>query len=493
MAKKHTLIKDFRIFPVSKKQSVLFCPDRQLLFQIDDAIKDVLADGSNLQKKGPGEALRELESMCGQGVFDAPLRGSRRKRRYKIRRLELHISNSCNLACSYCFAMGGDYGLRIKNKNMKWRTARRVIDYLLEQNRGSRDAVSIQFFGGEPLLNIAVLKKSLAYIEEKCKNDRYPYIEKSIATNGTLFTDEAIDILRRYNCVPWVSLDACAASHDKNRPYRQGGPSFKDIIKGLKRVRDIAPGLPVVICTTLGIEDDLEDIIRRQSGLDSTHLNLKVRFSLYDKCEYRRSDYNGLLTRMKEGLKEMHPVTPKNKRYSSFMTPFMFYHLHTGSAIYSGCGAGINRLAVNSDGDVFICSVGMSAGEKLCNISEDSFREKIKKKVDSIYAGSRADEIECANCWSRNLCNGPCILGRETPSALPGKSRVCDFIRLLNEFYIRSYAAMEYKDAEGLFGLHRDTEGLLRKIMLLYEVRDIKNQGLKHIKYLTPVTGGAQP
>jgi len=65
----------------------------------------------------PSECLRpttavpasELVSQSACRSGDTP--GVNATGRPQLSRLTLHISNTCNLGCTYCYASGGDYGL----------------------------------------------------------------------------------------------------------------------------------------------------------------------------------------------------------------------------------------------------------------------------------------------------------------------------------------------------------------------------------------------
>ena len=76
-----------------------------------------------------------------------------------VKSLCLHIAHDCNLRCGYCFAstvsFGHDRGL------MSPEVACRAVDFLLEHG-GSRKHAEIDFFGGEPLLNMATVRAAVA-------------------------------------------------------------------------------------------------------------------------------------------------------------------------------------------------------------------------------------------------------------------------------------------------------------------------------------------
>ncbi len=72
----------------------------------------------------------------------------------------LHVSHDCNLRCRYCFAGQGIYGG--KPQTMPFEVAKAAIDFLVAQS-GPRRHLELDFFGGEPLLNLGVVKQTVAY------------------------------------------------------------------------------------------------------------------------------------------------------------------------------------------------------------------------------------------------------------------------------------------------------------------------------------------
>ena len=130
-----------------------------------------------------------------------------------IKALCLHVAHTCNLNCTYCFASQGKY--HGKEALMSLEVACRAIDFLVE-NSGTRRNLEVDFFGGEPLMNWDVVKKTVAYarsIEESAgKNFRF-----TLTTNGMLVDDEVIEFANRemHNVV--LSLDGRAEVHDRFR------------------------------------------------------------------------------------------------------------------------------------------------------------------------------------------------------------------------------------------------------------------------------------
>ena len=57
------------------------------------------------------------------------------------------VTEDCNLRCKYCYITH-----KSSNKKMSFEVAKKFIDYILSENIKYQDAVTLDFIGGEPLL-----------------------------------------------------------------------------------------------------------------------------------------------------------------------------------------------------------------------------------------------------------------------------------------------------------------------------------------------------
>ena len=76
-----------------------------------------------------------------------------------VKALCLHVSHDCNLRCKYCFASTGDFGTGHR-MTMDFETAKRAIDFVIAKS-GHRRNIEVDFFGGEPLMAMDSVKKTV--------------------------------------------------------------------------------------------------------------------------------------------------------------------------------------------------------------------------------------------------------------------------------------------------------------------------------------------
>ncbi|MCL2150745.1 MAG: radical SAM protein [Coriobacteriia bacterium] len=135
--------------------------------------------------------------------------------------LVLWPTGRCNLECRYCYAAG------VSSQDMDLATACQAIDRM-------EGPLSIQFAGGEPLLNIGLVEAACAYAAA-----RHDDVLFSIQTNGSLIDRQAIEVIKRYRIAIGVSLDGRPETNEHLR-----GDTF-EVIKGINSL--YAAGLAINI------------------------------------------------------------------------------------------------------------------------------------------------------------------------------------------------------------------------------------------------------
>ena len=197
--------------------STLSEADREALIQefADAEVEGILADFLVLEEQGmlwhPG--YREIaQQYVSQPTY--------------VKALCLNVSHDCNLRCQYCFAGKGSFGG--ERMNMSQEVAHKAVDFLLEAS-GPKTAVEIDFFGGEPLLNMDVVRSTVEYGRAQAAKLGKD-ISFTITTNGVLLTDEIINYLDRemYNVV--LSLDGRREVNDEMRQTVNGRGSAYDLV-----------------------------------------------------------------------------------------------------------------------------------------------------------------------------------------------------------------------------------------------------------------------
>jgi len=141
-----------------------------------------------------------------------------------LNRLILWVTTDCNLRCRYCYARAGE-----QPESMQWETARQALELVARESCGS---FKVKFAGGEPLLNLALIERAIAYVRRKGWHAIY-----DVQTNGTLIDRATAQSLRRLGIGVGVSLDGPPAVNDDLRPFPDGRGSTAATVAGIEQLR----------------------------------------------------------------------------------------------------------------------------------------------------------------------------------------------------------------------------------------------------------------
>jgi uncharacterized protein len=149
--------------------------------------------------------------------------------------LYLLLTETCNLACTYCFIEGAippGYAFT----RMSPETAEAAID-LFARTLNPNNRPSIIFYGGEPLVNWKTLAHAVLYIETKIIDGILPdNTEISIITNATLLTDSRIKFFKEHNIGVSISLDGPASNNDA-RIFHNHRKSIDSVMRAYHKLR----------------------------------------------------------------------------------------------------------------------------------------------------------------------------------------------------------------------------------------------------------------
>lgn len=152
--------------------------------------------------------------------------------------IALQVTQGCNLRCKYC-AYSGSYDNRVhSSKRMSKEIAFKAIDFLFDHSI-DRDRVSLGFYGGEPLLELDLIKECVKYAKKKSIGKELMF---NITSNTTLITDEVLKFLYDNEFSLTVSLDGDRQAHDKNRVFAANGAgTFSVVMQILEKIQTQYP------------------------------------------------------------------------------------------------------------------------------------------------------------------------------------------------------------------------------------------------------------
>ncbi|MBR1396627.1 MAG: 4Fe-4S cluster-binding domain-containing protein, partial [Selenomonadaceae bacterium] len=180
------------------------------------------------------EALGELHDLIDSNLLFAPDIDvpPTFKQTGIVKSLCLMVAQDCNLRCKYCFGDGGSYGSNRAIMNEK--VGRAAVDFIIKNSK-SRRHCEIDFFGGEPLINLNTVKAVTEYVRQR-EAETGKIFKLTLTTNGMLLNDSAIKWLNDNNISLVLSLDGRKEIHDAMRPDSAGHGSYDRALKNFKNL-----------------------------------------------------------------------------------------------------------------------------------------------------------------------------------------------------------------------------------------------------------------
>lgn len=321
-----------------------------------------------------------------------------------IKSLCLHVAHDCNLRCKYCFASTGDFGGG--RKLLDEATGKAAIDFLLENSKG-RHNLELDFFGGEPLMNMDVIKAVVTYARSKeaeyNKNFRF-----TVTTNGILLDDEITDYLNSEMSNIVLSIDGRKEVNDRMRPASNGKgsydvilPKFQSLVE--KRGHDQYYVRGTFTKYNLDFANDV--ISLSEAGFDQISVEPVVTDSKYDYA-LTESD----LPKVFAEYERLAQYIIEKKRKGEAINFFHFMiDLEQGPCAIKrlrGCGCGNEYVAVTPEGDIYPCHqfVGMTDW-KMGTVWEGITNLQMKDDFARTNVYTKED---CMNCWAKFYCSGGC-------------------------------------------------------------------------------------
>ena len=371
--------------------------------------------------------------------------------------LYLLLSQDCNLGCIYCLNGKRTYR-KSEQPMMPEEVAFAAVDRCAARIKQG-GFLEIAMFGGEPLLNWDLAKRTIDYAETVLK-PRYPDIEfrYHITSNLSFLPEDFIARVKAHGITVLCDIDGVGAVHDACRPYKGGAGSHAAIAANVAALT--AAGIAVSLRTTVTAlnQDQMAETARHHfalGGNGSAFVPVNVVNSDEDLLpDELIPDVDRLLASLIEiqetgdwGLERLFP-------FSTFRSK-----IQPGNYCVLGCGAPFgNTPVVDVTGDVYPCIylVGIKRYNQ-GNVLSGSYPDPAAPLalVEELHVDQRPD---CKSCSWRYLCGGGCpvqmlaMKGRKdlSPKAQDYCERInCEYTKKVLEVLLWEYADQAARVADG--------------------------------------------
>ncbi len=351
----------------------------------------------------------------------------------------------CNSKCRYCQVSSKQ--LDNKGFDMTKETAKRTVDIIF---KSPSPIIKIEFQGGEPLLNMDIVKYIVEYAK-KLNLQHRKYLEFVVCTNLSLITSNILKYFKKHNIYVSTSLDGPKDLHNANRPLQNLDKSYMIVVENIKKAQSML-GLDKVSALMTTTRESLSrfpEIVDEYIERGFNHVFFRALnpygFAHKDKLifEYTTEEYAEAYVKVLDYIID---INIKGKYFvegfaalllTRILTPFS-----TGFVdMQSPSGAGISGALYNYDGNVY----ASDEGRMLASVGDHRFLlgNVIKNTYKEIFYGDAIKEIvnvscleclpNCSDCAYQTFCGSDPIrnysetgdlIGNHTTSSVCKKNKV---------------------------------------------------------------------
>lgn len=360
--------------------------------------------------------------------------------------LILDTTNKCNLACKYCFVSATEKGVI-----MSLNTASKALELTLNSSKCA-NTLTIEFSGGEPLLNFSMIKQFVPIATEIAKRQG-KNLAFTIQTNGTLLNKEIMNFLLKYKINVGISIDGTKEFHDQNRVFADGSGSLKTITQNINTFMKL--GGHVSILAVIADVDQYDSVIRYavENNISSIRTNLVTKVGRAEEKSKFNLEYINLANKFIDVADDM--LSGKIKVHDVTLSHFLWnlIQIQPHMCFRVPCGSGKNQISITATGDIYTCQEWRNIHDTpIGNVDTCADLDDLlshNKRAMELSNRSVKNADCCQKCNWKTFCGiCPREIYSENHNTL-GKIAHCDFQNRIFEqlawkFYDHSKEIQEY-------------------------------------------------
>lgn len=301
-------------------------------------------------------------------------------------------TEQCNFRCKYCYES-------FVKKEMSEHTQAELIKFV-KTRVGSVKSMTVEWFGGEPLLSEKVIANLSGAFMQICQEHGIPYAA-SMTTNGYRLDAAMVNRLKNYHVLHYqITIDGLEDTHDKQRVRADGSGTWRQIINNLRDIRD-------------NVKSSMVHIMLR-TNLSKPIINEIDEYLNFLEQEFKNDRRFHFLWRMAGDWDNMQDQSFE----SQFCSPDDYYNVLSMASqrrfsnrklrdmlIPGGlvCYASkYNSFVIGSDGVIHKCTLGLDEAKN--NVGYLGGTKEIQDEM-WVYPSDFLDE-KCVKCKKRPICQG---------------------------------------------------------------------------------------
>jgi uncharacterized protein len=411
--------------PLSEKGLVVLNKESAFVYSLIDNKKTVKEILYEIQKKDKNADIKDLNKILKNFEEQEIICFNKPKQKtyfYKLKPTHLgvwlHITNQCNLRCTYCYVAKSQ-------EKMSDETVKKTVNKIFQSAvKHKIKKITFKFAGGEPLLE---LNKIINITKQaKLLADKYKIkIEFVIISNGVLLIDNICQIIKKNNIRLAISLDGLGEYHDQTRIFKNGTGSFQYVEKGIINILKYKIPFNVSITVT---NKNIENIPLLTDYLLKKHIPFV--FNFYRENPNVKEELCGDDKKLIDGLKKAYKIICDNPPRYSLINGLLDRVSFESSHVLT-CGMGFNYLVIRYDGKLISCQ--MTQDRVIGSIDDSDLIETMQK---GNFIKPRGLTVEgkkpCNKCQWKYVCCGGCpLLTSEQKGKFDTSSPYCNVYKAL--------------------------------------------------------------
>lgn len=311
----------------------------------------------------------------------------------------LHLTHDCQLDCAYC------YSGRKRGDTMPWEVARQALDMAFDQSPpDAATPITVGFFGGEPLLEMDLIRRSVAHAEARSSADGKP-VRFAVTTNGLALDHAAADLLAEKGTDLTFSMDGGRPAQEACRPYADGSSSFDDTERALRHALDYFSDLAVCAVVTpenvRHLPESIDFLLK--TGIRRLFLNPNFFASWQEEqLALWRQGYQHAAARFAQAFRRGDALNV------NFITAKVITHLKGGYDPCECCDFGAKEVAVAPSGNIYPCQRMVGEDVETLGLMGNVFSGLDREKLRELAAGREVRSPQCLTCDLRRRCRNWC-------------------------------------------------------------------------------------
>ena len=297
------------------------------------------------------------------------------------------VTTRCNARCFYCYENG------IKSEDMSVHTAEKLIKFLQQDLKIKK--IHINWFGGEPLLNVEIIQ----YLVNRLNEIGIPF-DSMLITNGMLLSETDMNVMKNnWNLkTVQITLDGLEETYNKIKNYKYSYKNpFQVILSNIQKLLDVKINVSIRINISKNNYEEsitLVQFLRRKFALAK---NLMIYTAFLTLPNERDNEI-----REEERVECMRKILDE--------LPFNSYYLAVNKIkenpiIYPCMNSDPQSYVFDANGDIYKCEHFIGKGEKrIASLYDNNLIERLQ----SYQSNSIEKEEECRKCSFFPKCLAGC-------------------------------------------------------------------------------------